>query len=94
MPAGAVIAKDSLTVTRLGARYPGALFIMEKLAPGTHPETADWRYAMILPDGSFFGDTVQEEMRDKVAFCHDCHEQRADYDYLFFLPDEYRYSAD
>ena len=87
MPAGAVIAKDSFTATAGGRRYPGALFLMEKLKPEASPETADWRYLMIMPDGSTFGDSRANGPR--MAFCHSCHAARADDDYLFFVPAEY-----
>lgn len=87
MPPGAVIAKDSFTATATGRRYPGALFIMEKLRSEESPETADWRYVMIMPDGSTFGDSRTNGAR--MVFCHACHAARADDDYLFFVPAEY-----
>lgn len=87
MPPGAVIAKDSFTATATGRRYPGALFIMEKLRSEESPETADWRYVMIMPDGSTFGDSRTNGAR--MAFCHACHAARAGDDYLFFVPAEY-----
>lgn len=86
MPPGAVIAKDSFTATPNGRRYPGALFLMEKLKPEASPATADWRYVMIMPDGSTFGDSQTSPAR--MAFCHACHAARADDDYLFFVPAE------
>jgi Cytochrome P460 len=86
MPAGAVVAKDSFTATPDGRLYPCALFIMEKLAPEASPATADWRYVMIMPDGSTFGDSQTSPAR--MAFCHACHAARADDDYLFFVPAE------
>lgn len=85
MPAGSIIAKDSLTITRLGQRRPGALFIMEKLHPGESPSTGDWRYVMIMPDGSYFGDTLGPTAAN-IGFCFNCHKKRADTDYLFFIP--------
>lgn len=91
MPPGAILASDSLTVTKIGARFPGALSIMEKLRPGISPDTGDWRYAMILPDGSFLGDTTADT-GDKVMFCHACHAQRADTDDLFFVPQDLKYT--
>lgn len=87
--AGTILAKDSLTLTDNGQFFPGAIFIMEKLAAGTNPKTADWRYIMISPDGSVFGDTTGDEPAN-VDYCHDCHEVRADYDYVFFIPEEFR----
>ena len=89
LPAGTIIAKDSLTVTSKRDVFAGALFIMERLPTGQSPKTADWRYKMIMPDGSLFGDT-RGDNADKVAFCHDCHVAASDDDYLFFMPEEYK----
>ena len=90
MPPGAVFAKDSFTVTADGGVFGSALFIMEKLAPGTSAATADWRYVMILPDGSLFGDSRGENAAG-VAFCHGCHTNAAsEQDHLFFVPEPYR----
>ena len=83
LPEGSVIAKDSLTVTARRDVFAGALFIMEKLPAGKSPKSADWRYKMIMPDGSLFGDT-QGDNADKVAFCHDCHATVLKDDYLFW----------
>jgi hypothetical protein len=89
MPAGAVLAKDSFTYTADHELFAGALFIMEKLPAGGNPAMADWRYAMIMPDGSVFGDT-NGDTAERMEFCHACHEQKAAFDYLFFVPEEYR----
>ncbi len=89
MPPGAVVVKDTYTVTKDGEVFPAALFYMEKLAPGHSPDTGDWRFVQILPDGSYFGDTVGDNAAD-VAFCFTCHKAMADVDFLFFLPEEYR----
>lgn len=89
MPPGAVLAKDSFTFTDDRALFMGALFVMEKLAKGKNPETADWRYLMILPDGSVFADSTGP-FPETAAFCHTCHAQAKVFDYLFFLPEEYR----
>lgn len=88
-PAGAILAKDSISALDDGGVFPGALFIMEKLEAGGDPDTADWRYVMVLPDGSIFGDTRGDNPQ-KVAYCHPCHEQVADDDYGFFIPEEFR----
>lgn len=92
MPPGAVLAKDSFTVTEEGNVFGAPLFVMEKLGPGASPKTADWRYLMILADGSLFGDS-RGQNADQVAFCHGCHAQKADQDYLFFVPRAYRLAA-
>lgn len=89
LPVGSVLAKDSMTVTDEGRVHPGALFVMEKLPEGTSPDTADWRYVMVMPDGSLFGDTMGDRA-GAVAYCHDCHEAVADRDYTFFVPEDYR----
>ncbi|NOC85355.1 cytochrome P460 family protein [Ruegeria sp. HKCCD6428] len=89
LPMGSVLAKDSMTVTDEGHVHPGAMFVMEKLAEDASPDTADWRYIMVLPDGSVFGDTMGDRA-GAVAYCHVCHEQVADRDYTFYVPEEYR----
>jgi hypothetical protein len=90
MPAGAVLAKDSFTVTAQGDVFTGPLFLMEKMAPGFAPEGRDWRYTMIMPDGSLFG-TTNGEGSERVAFCVSCHKTAGDAaDHLFFVPEEYR----
>jgi hypothetical protein len=89
MPPGAVLAKDSFTFTDDRALFIGALFVMEKLAEGKSPATADWRYLMILPDGSVFADSTGDFL-EAATFCHNCHKQAEEFDYLFFLPAEYR----
>jgi hypothetical protein len=90
MPAGAVLAKDSFTVTAQGDVFTGPLFLMEKMAPGVAPEARDWRYTMIMPDGSLFG-TTNGEGSERMAFCVSCHKTAGDAaDHLFFVPEEYR----
>jgi len=89
MPVGSILAKDSFTVTAAGDVFPGALFLMEKLATGSNPQTGDWRYVMIMPDGSLLGDTLGSEP-EAMEFCSSCHEIAADTDYLYLIPDEFR----
>jgi hypothetical protein len=88
MPEGAVIAKDSFSVLESGRSFAGPLFLMEKLAPGASPETRNWRYTMIMPDGSVWG-TTGGDNAEKVAFCPACH-NAAEPDALFLLPEAYR----
>ena len=89
MPAGAIFAKDSFTVTADGEIYGGALFLMEKLDPGISPETGHWRYWMILPDGSVLGDS-EDDSAKAMAFCHTCHVLKKRNDYLYYVPKEFR----
>ncbi len=47
------------------------------------------RYVMIMPDGSYFGDSTGDGA-ERVGFCDGCHRTVADDDYLFFIPAKYR----
>ncbi len=50
----------------------------------------DWRYTMIMPDGTLFG-TTNSENSERVEFCMDCHIAAGDdQDHLFFVPTGYR----
>ena len=93
MPVGGRIAKDSFTVSPDGRIGVGPLFVMEKMAEGFNAASDDWRYAMIMPDGSLFGITDGQGSQN-VAFCADCHGIVADdQDSLYFMPEEYRVAA-
>lgn len=89
MPAGAVLVKNSFTVTADGEVFGAAMFIMEKLPAGRRPETGDWRYVMIMPDGSYEGDSEGDNAA-AVGYCHDCHAAVARTDFLFYIPKAYR----
>ncbi len=89
MPVGSVTAKPSFTVSIKGKASIGPLFIMEKKSKGWNEATADWQYAMIMPDGSTFGVTKGAGSA-KVGFCHECHAGGEDNDFMLFLPEEYR----
>ncbi len=89
LPQGSVIAKDSFTVTETGDVTPGPLFLMEKMAEGFSYVSGDWRYTMILPDGSLYG-TTNGDGHERVMFCISCHLAVEHQDHLFFLPEEFR----
>jgi len=89
MPRGAVLVKDSFTATANGEVYPGPMFVMEKMEAGFNPAGGDWRYSMIMPDGSLFGETGGDNAQ-AVQFCVDCHANRRQYDYLYFMPKAFR----
>ncbi len=93
MPPGAVVVKDTFYVSQAGGVFPGALMIMEKMPAGFDEATGDWRYIMIMPDGSLFGETGGENA-ESVAFCADCHALAATHDHLFFIPDGFRVVAE
>ena len=90
LPVGSVLAKDSFAVTARGDVFTGPLFLMEKMPAGFDPEALDWRYSMIMPDGSLFGVTKGPDS-GKVAFCVACHKEAGSRrDHLFFVPEKYR----
>ena len=92
LPVGAVLVKDSFAVTEAGDVFVGPLFLMEKMSPGFKPESRNWRYSMIMPDGSFFGVTGGDNDAG-VHFCITCHQAAGDEnDHLFFVPEAYRTS--
>ena len=91
LPVGSILAKDSFVVNKNGRVVFGALQTMEKMPPGFNPESFDWRYSLILPDGRVFGVTGGDGS-GTVRFCHECHNQQLNkiVNPLFFLPDQYR----
>jgi hypothetical protein len=90
MPAGAILVKDSFAVTKRGDVFSGPLFVMEKMPSGFNPASRDWRYVMIMPDGSLFGAT-NGEGSERVEFCVTCHKLAGrKNDHLFYIPKRYR----
>ena len=90
MPDGAKLAKDSFSVMADGSVSVGPLFIMEKMPADWNPDSGDWRYTMIMPDGSVFGAT-KDKGAAKVEFCVGCHIAVAsETDSLMLVPGEYR----
>ncbi len=90
LPTGAILAKDSFAVTASGDVFAGPLFLMEKMPAGFDRPGRDWRYSMIMPDGSVFG-TTKGQGDEKVAFCVTCHQAAGDEnDHLFFIPETFR----
>ena len=89
LPVGSMLAKDSVTVGEGGVAMPGALFLMEKMPSGFNYVSGDWRYTMVLPDGSNFGMT-NGEGSERVKFCISCHLAVEKQDHLFFIPEEFR----
>lgn len=89
MPVGSVLAKDSFFVTSDGSIRGGPLFLMEKMRDGFASDRGNWKYTMIMPDGSIVG-TTKGEGSASVEFCHDCHVGFEDQDYMMLIPEEYR----
>ena len=89
LPVGAVIAKDSIALTKDGGIFPGPMFVMEKMGSGFSNATGDWKYTMIMPDGSLFGATKGKDSA-RVEYCIGCHLTRERYDHLYFPPKKFR----
>ncbi|WP_299782303.1 cytochrome P460 family protein [uncultured Roseobacter sp.] len=83
MPVGSVLAKESVSFSKKKKQArPGPLFIMTKVAAGEAPETDDWVYGGLQPNG--------KPMKFKQAFCHDCHAAWEDQDFLAYPVEEVR----
>jgi len=83
MPVGSRLAKESIKInTKKQAAVVGPLFIMTKLEAGAAPETSDWLYAGIQPNG--------KPMKFKQSFCHDCHQGWEDQDFLAYPLEDLR----
>lgn len=61
---------------------------MEKMSEGFNKPSGDWKYTMVLPDGSVFG-TTNGENSENVEFCIGCHAAKAALDHIFFVPEAY-----
>jgi hypothetical protein len=87
MPVGSIIAKDSVSVDANGTVLPAALALMEKMPEGFDPEARDWRYVLVLPDGSIFADSDGTNPGG-TTFCVTCHKTAGDdADHLFQIPE-------
>jgi hypothetical protein len=85
MPVGSVLAKESIRIHKKKEQaVVGPLFIMTKVEAGSVPETNDWVYSGLQPNG--------KPMKFKQAFCHDCHTGWAEQDYLAYPLEDVRVS--
>jgi len=90
MPVGSITAKESFDINKKGEVNPGPFFLMEKVAVGTLPETDDWKYTLMMPNGKVIGNSGTDTGM-KVKFCHDCHlNVLDDQDGMFFPEEDYR----
>ncbi len=89
LPEDTILAKDSFTVQADGSVALGPLFLMQKMEAGFNPEDGDWKYTMVMPDGSTFGITKGKNSAG-MEFCGDCHVAANYQDHLFFMPEENR----
>jgi hypothetical protein len=85
MPAGSVLAKESISISsKKKEARTGPLFIMTKGEEGSSPDTGDWVYAGVQPNG--------KPMKFKQSFCHDCHVSWEAQDMLAYPLEEVRVS--
>jgi len=89
LPPGTILAKDSFAVTETGGILLGPLFVMEKMPAGFNDITGDWKYKLVQPDGTFFGET-KGEGAERVEYCIACHWAVEHQDHLYFIPGDYR----
>jgi len=91
IPVGGIIAKPTFSVSDKGEALLETLFLMEKAPAGTLPDTNDWIYSAVMPDGSLMGRTNGQKA-ENVVFCVACH-QGGGYgqDDLMFLEEDYRF---
>lgn len=83
MPVGSVLAKESISFSKKKkTARPGPLFVMTKMEAGSIPETGDWLYGGLQPNG--------KPMKFKQSFCHDCHAGWAEQDFLAYPLEEVR----
>jgi hypothetical protein len=90
MPVGGIVAKPSFSIAPDGEAQLGPLFLMEKMDEGFYEPSDDWKYTMVMPDGTVAGET-QGRNAGQVEFCIGCH-MAADetQDSLLFLPEQLR----
>ncbi len=86
---GSVIAKDSFAVTETGGILLGPLFLMEKMPKGFNYVSGDWKYSLIQPNGTLFGETNGRGSK-RVQYCISCHLAVEHQDHLYFVPPAYR----
>jgi hypothetical protein len=80
-----VLAKESITIsTKKKEAAVGPLFIMTKGEAGSAPETGDWVYSAVQPNG--------KPMTFKQSFCHDCHVAWEAQDMMAYPMEEVRVS--
>ena len=81
MPVGSVLAKESINLSgKKKMARPGQLLIVTKLEAGSIPETNDWLFAGLQPNGKV--------MKIKRSFCDYCRETYEDPDYLVYPVEE------
>lgn len=67
MPAGTVIAKESFAVNDAGEVEKGPLFLMQKVEDGVSPQSANWYYMVVAPNGA-------PQAVEVMTACNECHQ--------------------
>ncbi|MBC7157444.1 MAG: hypothetical protein H5U20_08025, partial [Rhodobacteraceae bacterium] len=89
-PVGGVIAKPTFSIWPDGQAYLETLFVMEKVAAGTSPDTNDWIYTSVGADGAVLMQTGGA-VDGTVEGCAACHmAMGGEHEDLAFIPPEYR----
>jgi hypothetical protein len=89
LPEGAILAKHHFSVTGDGVIERGPLLMMEKMNAGFDPDTNDWRFRVVAPDGAIAGETKGRNAAT-FAYCAECHKAGRRQDFLMFVPPQYR----
>ena len=80
----------AIAVTEAGGVFSGPLFVMEKMPAGFNPKSGDWRYTMIMPDGSLMGVNGGAGSA-RMEFCVTCHAVVGrNQDHMFYVPEDVR----
>lgn len=85
IPVGGAVLKRSFRVAADGKAAPFALFVMERMPQGFSPDTNDWRFVLVGPDGRLVGATKGPDDA-KVRYCAQCHATARRQDFLLFVP--------
>ena len=62
---------------------------MAKMPQGFNYVSGDWKFTLVKPDGTLFGET-RGPGAERVQYCVACHLARERYDHLYFIPRQYR----
>jgi hypothetical protein len=90
MPVGAILVKDSFSVTTAGEILLGPLAVMIKMEKGFNVLSGDWMYIQVQPIGEVLGQTHGMDS-DKVRYCIGCHRAKVEQDHLYFVPQHARF---
>jgi len=93
LPEGSILVKDSFSVTQSREIVLGPMFVMQKMSAGFNEVSGNWKYLQIQPDGTLLGETNGAGLQ-RVEYCVPCHLARESFDHLYFIPQQYRVTAE